>query len=380
MRVRRRARRAGQPRTRRQVSRTSCSPTRTSRPRRTGSSRACSPRPARRAWPGRGCWSSATVYDELVERVAARGRRDAARGSAAGPGHEMGPVAFRSIWIRCSASSSGPRRGRAAGQRRRAPLTPELEGRLLRRADAVRRRRQRMGIAREEVFGPVAGGDPFDDEDEALRIANDTAYGLAAGIWTTNVQRAHRMAQGVRAGTIWINSYRAVGPMAPFGGFKTSGLGRENGMGSDAGVHGVKDGLGRAQRSQPGSVQARLSLLACATRPGGDRSGVRRRRCGGRSGYARLPTERIPAVSSPARLTRSAAWPGGRFSASVARVLARRVGRVPDTHLGRATAGVPPRRTRGPAVCPGVVITDTPGSTSASPSSSSNCASMKPNH
>ena len=69
----------------------------------------------------------------------------------------------------------------------------------------------------------------FDTEEEAIELANDTAYGLAAGIWTTNVQRAHRVANQLRAGSVWINAYRVTAPFAPFGGFKHSGIGRENG-------------------------------------------------------------------------------------------------------------------------------------------------------
>jgi aldehyde dehydrogenase (NAD+) len=88
----------------------------------------------------------------------------------------------------------------------------------------------RMRIAREEVFGPVLSIIPFEDEEEAVRIANDTAYGLAAGVWTENGRRALRMAERIRAGTVWINTYRAVSYLAPFGGMKRSGLGRESGM------------------------------------------------------------------------------------------------------------------------------------------------------
>jgi aldehyde dehydrogenase (NAD+) len=87
-----------------------------------------------------------------------------------------------------------------------------------------------MSIARDEVFGPVLCVLPFDTEEEAIAIANDTQFGLAAGIWTQNVQRAHRVANQVRAGTVWINAYRVVGYNAPFGGYKQSGWGRENGM------------------------------------------------------------------------------------------------------------------------------------------------------
>ncbi|MGE3874408.1 MAG: aldehyde dehydrogenase [Parvibaculaceae bacterium] len=87
-----------------------------------------------------------------------------------------------------------------------------------------------MRIAREEVFGPVLSIIPFDDEDDAVRIANDNAYGLAAGVWTEDTRRALRMAERIRAGMVWINTYRAVSYLAPFGGMKRSGLGRESGM------------------------------------------------------------------------------------------------------------------------------------------------------
>ena len=86
-----------------------------------------------------------------------------------------------------------------------------------------------MRIAQEEVFGPVLAVMPFDTEEEAVELANGTHYGLAAGIWTTDVRLAHRMAAKLRAGTVWINAYRVAAPFAPFGGFGHSGLGRENG-------------------------------------------------------------------------------------------------------------------------------------------------------
>lgn len=88
----------------------------------------------------------------------------------------------------------------------------------------------KMRIAQEEVFGPVLSIIPFDDEDEAIEIANDTPYGLAAGIWTQNMGRAFKMIDAIEAGSVWVNTYRAVSFITPFGGYKRSGIGRENGM------------------------------------------------------------------------------------------------------------------------------------------------------
>src|SRR5215469_684960 len=90
--------------------------------------------------------------------------------------------------------------------------------------------RNSMRIAQEEVFGPVLSIIPFKDEDEALAIGNDIVYGLAAGVWTQNMRRALLMSERLRAGTVWINTYRAVSYLSPFGGYKRSGIGRENGQ------------------------------------------------------------------------------------------------------------------------------------------------------
>ncbi|NYT22702.1 aldehyde dehydrogenase [Alcaligenaceae bacterium] len=87
-----------------------------------------------------------------------------------------------------------------------------------------------MRIAQEEVFGPVLSIIRFKDEEDALRIANDVRFGLAAAVWTQDIGRAIRMSERLQAGTVWVNTYRAVSFMAPFGGYKDSGLGRENGV------------------------------------------------------------------------------------------------------------------------------------------------------
>jgi (Z)-2-((N-methylformamido)methylene)-5-hydroxybutyrolactone dehydrogenase len=87
-----------------------------------------------------------------------------------------------------------------------------------------------MRVAQEEIFGPVLSVIPFQTEEEVIRQANDTRYGLAAGIWTGDIRRAHRVAHALRVGTVWINSYRTLSFNTPFGGYKMSGIGTENGL------------------------------------------------------------------------------------------------------------------------------------------------------
>jgi len=87
-----------------------------------------------------------------------------------------------------------------------------------------------MRIAQEEVFGPVLSVIPFEDEEEAITIGNDVVFGLAAGVWTQNMRRAFTMAEKLQAGTVWVNTYRAVSYLSPFGGYKRSGIGRESGQ------------------------------------------------------------------------------------------------------------------------------------------------------
>jgi (Z)-2-((N-methylformamido)methylene)-5-hydroxybutyrolactone dehydrogenase len=166
-----------------------------------------------------------SVHDEVVKRITDRAK--AIRlGDPLDPQTEMGPVVNRPHFDRLIAAI---RQAIADGATVAAGGGADpVRGGLFLQPTILTGVTNHMAIAKRELFGPVLVVMPFDSEDEAIALANDSDFGLACGIWTTNVQRAHRVAHKVRAGTVWINAYRIVAPNAPFGGFKQSGIGREN--------------------------------------------------------------------------------------------------------------------------------------------------------
>jgi aldehyde dehydrogenase (NAD+) len=176
-----------------------------------------------------------SVIDEMLERLAAIAA-NVVLGDPQDPATSMGPIVSAEQLDRVRGFVDGAPAdgaevvfgGKVGGDAFFAADSPFVGGywvepTLFRVGDQASR------ICREEVFGPVAVCMPFSSDDEAVALANDTHYGLGAGVWTTSLQRAHRMVRDINAGSVWVNSYRRIHWALPFGGFGDSGYGKDSG-------------------------------------------------------------------------------------------------------------------------------------------------------
>jgi len=170
-----------------------------------------------------------SIHDELVDGIV-RLASELRVGNGLDPETEMGPLVSGEQRDRVVGYLAS---GRAEGATVVAgghPLVgPGYDGGYFVAPTVFSRVGENMRIAREEIFGPVLSVLPFDDVDDVVRMANATTFGLGSGIWTRDVRRAHTVAGRLRAGTVWVNSWQAMDPAVPFGGWGLSGYGRESG-------------------------------------------------------------------------------------------------------------------------------------------------------
>ena len=169
------------------------------------------------------------VYGQMVEELAARAGQ-IRLGDPLDEASEMGTVANRPQFDRIMGMIEAARASGAELVTGGGPATGDGLGDGLFIAPTIFAGVSNgMEIAQQEVFGPVLSIIPFDTEEEAVAIANGTRYGLAAGVWTSDISRVMRMARAIEAGGVWVNTYRMAAVQAPFGGVKESGFGRERG-------------------------------------------------------------------------------------------------------------------------------------------------------
>ena len=188
----------------------------------------------------------ASIYDELIDRIEAHVAKSVHLGDSLDAATTMGPITFDAQFEKVkSYLELGQKEGAevAFGGRVGADnfaAGDELGAGYFVAPTLFRGATNDMRVCREEIFGPVTCAIPFEDDDEALAIANDTNYGLASGVWTRDLKRAHRMVRDIQAGAVWVNSYRRIHWGVPFGGYKDSGYGRDSGLESLRGYQQTK--------------------------------------------------------------------------------------------------------------------------------------------
>ncbi|GAC1324189.1 MAG: aldehyde dehydrogenase [Mycobacteriales bacterium] len=175
------------------------------------------------------------ILDGVVERA-----RTIRLGDPLDPETQMGPMANQAQLEKVLAEISGATRDGARLVTGGSTLGADQPG-LFVTPTVFADVRNDMSVARNEIFGPVLGVQTFDDDAEAVRIANDSRFGLAAGVWTSNLSRAHLVAKELRAGMVWVNTYRSTAVQAPFGGVGDSGYARERGVEAIAGYTRIKN-------------------------------------------------------------------------------------------------------------------------------------------
>ena len=166
-------------------------------------------------------------FDRVVEAVSAAARKLKV-GDGLLPTSDMGPLVSQEQWDRVN-GYIGIGRDEGARVLTGGRRPPGLDRGFFFEPTVFVDATSKMRIVREEIFGPVLTALPWKDVDDLVAMANDSEYGLSAGIWTNNIKHAHRAAAALKAGTVWINCYNLVDPATPFGGFKQSGWGREHG-------------------------------------------------------------------------------------------------------------------------------------------------------
>jgi acyl-CoA reductase-like NAD-dependent aldehyde dehydrogenase len=171
-----------------------------------------------------------SIYDAFVDRIVKRAQQITI-GDPLKAATQMGPVATK---MQLEKDESMVQRAVAEGAKvlcgGARPAIAEFPEGYFYQPTIVHQLKKDNFLMRNEVFGPVLAVTPFKDEAEVLALANDTEFGLAAGVWTHDIRRAHKMARALESGTVWINTYRALTFNSPFGGYKASGIGRQNGI------------------------------------------------------------------------------------------------------------------------------------------------------